>query len=217
MPVSLLFLFIGTVLYAYFTSGAATLPTELQGLDKADQVFPYFIVTQLPRGVAGLLIASIFAAGMSTISTSFNSVATVFLSDFYKKFKRKEAGEKESMKVLYLTTVVITVLAIAVALAMINVKSALDAWWKLASIFSGGMLGLFLLGAFVRRSRSTGAVIGIIIGIAVIAWMSLSSLADDPSRYGNIFHSYLTIVFGTLAIFLSGFLISLLPKKINPR
>ena len=121
------------------------------------------------------------------------------------------------MRVLYRTTVVITVLAISVALAMINVKSALDAWWKLASIFSGGMLGLFLLGAFTRRSRSTGAVIAVLVGIAVIAWMSLSSLAQDPSRYGNIFHSYLTIVFGTLAIFLTGFLISLWPGKVNRR
>ena len=152
---------------------------------------------------------------MSTISTSFNSAATVFLTDYYRKFRKGTPGEKESMKVLYRTTIVITFLAITVALAMINVKSALDAWWKLASIFSGGMLGLFLLGAFTRRSRSAGAVIGVICGIAVIAWMSLSSLADDPSRYGNIFHSYLTIVFGTLAIFLTGFLISLLPGRTN--
>jgi SSS family solute:Na+ symporter len=215
IPVSLLFLFIGTALYSYFTSGAATLPAELQDLDKADQVFPYFIVSQLPKGVPGLLIASIFAAGMSTISTSFNSAATVFLTDYYRKFRKRDPSEKESMKVLYLTTVVITLLAITVALAMINVKSALDAWWKLASVFSGGMLGLFLLGAFTRRSKSTGAVIGVICGIAVIAWMSLSSLSEDPSRYGNIFHSYLTIVFGTLAIFLMGFLTSLLPGRAN--
>jgi SSS family solute:Na+ symporter len=95
------------------------------------------------------------------------------------------------------------------------VKSALDAWWKLASVFSGGMLGLFLLGAFTRRSKSRAAVIGVILGISVIAWMSLSSLAEDPARYGNIFHSYLTIVLGTLTIFLSGFLITLLPRRLN--
>jgi len=215
IPVSLLFLFIGTALFAYFQSGAAILPEELMDLDKADQVFPFFIVSQLPTGVAGLLIASIFAAGMSTISTSFNSAATVFLTDYYKKYRKAKPSEKESMRVLYLTTVVITLLAITVALAMINVKSALDAWWKLASIFSGGMLGLFLLGAFTRRSKSRAAVIGVSLGIAVIAWLSLSSLAKDPSSYGNVFHSYLTIVFGTLTIFLSGFLIALLPRWLN--
>ena len=215
IPVSLLFLFIGTALYSYFSSGAALLPEELKSLDSADQVFPYFIVSQLPAGVTGLLLASIFAAGMSTISTSFNSSATVFLSDYYRKFSKKEQSEKGSMKVLYVSSVVISILGIVIALAMINVKSALDTWWKLASIFSGGMLGLFLLGAFSRRSSSQGAVIGIILGIGVIAWMSLSSLADDPSRFGNIFHSYLTIVFGTLVIFMSGFLISFIAGRAN--
>jgi len=160
-----------------------------------------------------LLIASIFAAGMSTISTSFNSSATVFLSDYYRKFGRGDQGEKGSMKVLYISSVIISVLGIVIALAMINVKSALDTWWKLASIFSGGMLGLFLLGAFSRRSKSPAAMIGVLLGIAVIAWMSFSSLADDPSRYGNIFHSYLTIVFGTLAIFICGFLITYFSRR----
>jgi len=213
IPVSLLFLFIGTALYTYYSSGAAILPDELQNPDNADQVFPHFIISQLPAGVSGLLIASIFAAGMSTISTSFNSSATVFLSDYYRKFGRGDQGEKGSMKVLYISSVIISVLGIVIALAMINVKSALDTWWKLASIFSGGMLGLFLLGAFSRRSKSPAAMIGVLLGIAVIAWMSFSSLADDPSRYGNIFHSYLTIVFGTLAIFICGFLITYFSRR----
>ena len=215
IPVSMLFLFIGTALYTYYTSGAAVLPADLQDLDKADQVFPHFIISQLPAGVSGLLIASIFAAGMSTISTSFNSSATVFLSDYYRRSGKREQDEKGSMKVLYISSVVISILGIVIALAMINVKSALDTWWKLASIFSGGMLGLFLLGAFSRYSRSPAAMAGVILGIAVIAWMSLSSLADDPTRYGNIFHSYLTIVFGTLAIFLTGFLISFISGRVN--
>jgi solute:Na+ symporter, SSS family len=215
IPVSLLFLFIGTALYAFYTSGAAPLPSELQALGKSDQVFPYFIVSQLPTGVTGLLIASIFAAGMSTISTSFNSASTVFLSDYYRKFGRQDQSEKGAMKVLYLSSVVISMVGILIALAMINVKSALDTWWKLASVFSGGMLGLFLLGAFSRRSTSLAAMVGTLLGIGVIAWMSLSSLSDDPSKYGNIFHSYLTIVFGTLVIFLTGFLISYLARRPN--
>jgi len=217
IPVSLLFLFIGTALFTYYSAGAATLPYELQGFDRADQIFPHFIVSQLPAGLSGLLIASIFAAGMSTISTSFNSSATVFLADYYRKFSKKQESDKASMKVLYLSSMVISVLGIVIALAMINVKSALDAWWKLASIFSGGMLGLFLLGAFSKFRSSGGALIGVILGIAVIAWMSLSSLAEDPSRYGNIFHSYLTIVFGTLAIFMAGFLVSYISGQSKAR
>ncbi len=214
IPVSLLFLFIGTALYSFYLSGEAVLPAELMNPDRADQVFPHFIVTQLPPGVAGLLIASIFAAGMSTISTSFNSSATVFLTDYYKRYLKRESSDRDSMKVLYISSAAITLIGIIIAIAMINEKSALDTWWKLASVFSGGMLGLFLLGAFSKLSRSGGAITGVICGVGVIAWLSISSLAEDPSRYGNTFHSYLTIVFGTLAIFLVGFLASVIGNKL---
>ena len=213
LPVSFLFVLTGTGLYAFYTSGAGSLPEHLTDPAQADQVFPYFIVNQLPAGITGLLLASIFAAGMSTISTSFNSSSTVFLTDFYRKMKGQGAGEKASMKVLYAATVIITVIAVGIALAMINVRSALDTWWKLASIFSGGMLGLFLLGAFARRSRNPEAVAGVVAGVAAIAWLSLSSLYGNPALYGNVFHSYLTIVIGTVAIFLVGFLLSLLGRS----
>jgi SSS family solute:Na+ symporter len=212
IPVSLLFLLTGTGLYTFYASGAASLPGHLQDPAQADQVFPYFIIDQLPVGVTGLLLASIFAAGMSTISTSFNSASTVFLTDFYRKFKGRKTGEREAMKVLYMATAIITLIAVGIALAMINVRSALDTWWKLASIFSGGMLGLFLLGAFSRKSTNPEAIAGVSAGVAVIAWLSLSSLTRNPALYGNVFHSYLTIVMGTTAIFLVGFLLSLLGR-----
>ncbi|WP_439132703.1 sodium:solute symporter, partial [Polaribacter sp.] len=149
LPISALFLFIGTSLFAYYNS-AEVLPDTLQDISKADRVFPHFIVNALPPGLTGLMIASIFAAGMSTISTSFNSSATVFLTDYYNKYFKKDATDKKRMQVLYISSVIISIIGIAIAIAMINVKSALDAWWKLSSIFSGGMLGLFLLGIFSK-------------------------------------------------------------------
>jgi SSS family solute:Na+ symporter len=213
IPVSLLFMITGTGLYAFYLSGAASLPEQLQDLSQADQIFPYFIVTQLPPGVTGLLLASIFAAGMSTVSTSFNSASTVFLTDFYTKITGNKGDQRQSMRALYGATLAITLIAIGIALAMINVRSALDAWWKMASVFSGGMLGLFLLGAFARNSKNGAAIAGVLTGVGVIGWLSLSSLADEPARFGNVFHSYLTIAIGTMTIFLTGFLISLLAGK----
>ncbi|GJM33594.1 MAG: sodium:solute symporter [Saprospiraceae bacterium] len=212
IPVSALFLFIGTALFAFYQSGAGVLPADLQNMNSSDRIFPYFIVTELPVGITGLLVASIFAAGMSTISTSFNSSATVILTDYYNKYFKKTATDKEAMRVLYLSSVVISVLGIAIGVAMINVKSALDAWWKLASIFSGGMLGLFLLGAFSERKNVLGAIIGVIVGLLVIVWLSLSNVFLGEDAIGNQFHTYLTIVFGTSAIFLVGFLVSLIKK-----
>ena len=213
IPVSFLFLFIGTALFAFYQSAAGSLPTDLQDPTKSDGVFPYFIVNELPVGVTGLLIASIFAAGMSTISTSYNSSATVFLTDYYQRFFRKTASDKEAMRVLYVSSFVISICGILIAIAMINVKSVLDAWWKLASIFSGGMLGLFLLGVFSRHKNTVGAVVAVIVGLCLILWLGLSNVFLGEDALGNQFHSYLIIVFGTSAIFLVGFLFTLFSNQ----
>lgn len=212
VPVSLVFLFIGTSLYAYYQSGVEILPVELQDPTKADQIFPYFIVHQLPSGITGLLISSIFAAGMSSISTSYNSAATVILTDFVGKY-RGRISERTKMSVLYMSTFLVSLVGISVAVAMINVKSALDAWWKLASVFSGGMLGLFLLGVFSKTENIRGAIIGTLAGLLVILYLSVSDIFPGPDTIGNRFHTYLTIVIGTLTIFLTGFLIGMVEKK----
>lgn len=210
IPVSFIFFFIGTALFSFYSSAAGDLPAELLDPVKSDRIFPYFIVNELPAGISGLLIASIFAAGMSTISTSFNSSATVFLTDYYKRYFKKNASDRESMKVLYVSSFIISVLGILIGMAMINVKSALDAWWKLASIFSGGMLGLFLLGIFSQVKKVIGAVFGVIAGLLVIIWLSAGPLVFGEDIAGSQLHSYLTIVLGTATIFLVGFIFSLL-------
>ena len=206
VPVSALFFFIGTALYGFYEAQPDLLPEGIP----ADKVFPHFIVNQLPAGITGLLIAAIFAAGMSTISTSINSTATIILTDYYNR-RNPNASQKSMMRVLYLASLIFGVLGIGVALAMINVKSALDAWWSLASIFSGGMLGLFLLAYFSRKATSINASIGVIIGVLVIFWMSISPLLSEDGSWSfirNPLHTNLTIVIGTSIIFLVGFLLT---------
>lgn len=208
IPVSLLFFFIGTALFAYYRVNVDLLPAELQTLEMGDRIFPYFIVNGLPKGLTGLLIASIFAAGMSTISTSLNSTATVLHTDYYDRYFRQGVSEHNSMRVLYIASVVMGALGVAAALAMTGVTSALDAWWALSSIFSGGMLGLFLLGYFSHKVRNVDAAIGVIIGVLVIAWMSLSPIYFTEGalvKFKTNLHTNLAIVVGTTAIFLTGF------------
>jgi SSS family solute:Na+ symporter len=216
IPVSFLFLFIGTSLFSFYSATPGILPTGTP----PDRVFPFYIIHNLPAGLTGLLIASIFAAGMSTISTSVNSSATVILNDYFKKSITNPDSEKSKMTILYLSTFIFSVLSILIALAMINVQSALDTWWKLASIFSGGMLGLFLLGYFSRKVNKTSAAIGVSVGVIVIGWMSLSPYLFKGTvlqAYTSPFHSYLSIVFGTTAIFVTGFFAGLISNKIrNP-
>jgi len=203
IPVSALFFLIGSALYSYYTAGVAPLPTEIQA--KPDYVFPYFIVNGLPVGLRGLLIASIFAAGMSTVSTSVTSAATVILTDYVKPLKTN-LSERGGLFVLRLCSVIVGVLGIIVAIAMLGVKSIIDAWWILSSIFSGGMLGLFLLGIIPRRISKVAALLGCLAGIIVIAWISLAGMWNLP---GPRLHEYLAIVLGTSTIFVIGFLASI--------
>ena len=199
IPVSLIFVYIGTALFSYYTARPELLPEGVAG----DKVFPYFIVHGLPTGITGLVIASLFSAGMSTISTSINSSATIILTDFFKKLHKGECGDRKEMAVLYSSSFLVGAIGIIVGMLMMKVDGVLDAWWKLASIFSGGMLGLLLLGLVCHKVKRTNAVIAVAVGLAVIAWMSF--LAP--------FHTYLTIVFGTTAIFLTGFILTKLSNK----
>ncbi|APZ92889.1 sodium:solute symporter [Fuerstiella marisgermanici] len=234
--VSVLFFFIGTGLFSLYYSDPVLLsevkaqvaetqlvqdgiePTEaaiaskaatLEPADIGDKVLPHFIVRKLPAGLAGLLIAAIFAAAMSSMDTSLNSSATLVLCDIYKRHFRPEVGERESMKVLYISTFAFGVVGTFTALAMIRVKSALDVWWNLQGIFTGGMLGLFLLGLISRRAKNAQAIVAVTVGILLILWLSLSTTDFWPaslSDWSNPLHSFMTIVLGTSSIVLVGVL-----------
>jgi SSS family solute:Na+ symporter len=219
LPVSAFFFFIGTALFAYYTARPELLPPDIAAdvaAGKGDRVFPLFIVERLPAGLTGLLIAAIFAAAMSTLSTSLNCAATLSLSDFYRRYFRPQSGEREAMWVLYGGTLLWGVIGTGTALAMIQVQSVLDAWWKLAGIFSGGMLGLFLLGLLSRRAGGAAAVAGVLLGVAVILWMTFSPTARWPAdlaRLRSPLHDFLIIVVGTLTILLAGLLLGRLGHR----
>jgi solute:Na+ symporter, SSS family len=205
VPLSAVFLFIGTALYAFYAARPDLLPPALREPGKTDSVFPWFIVSVLPSGMTGLLIAAIFAAAMSTISTCLNSSATVILSDYYRRYLRPGAGEREALRVLRVTTVAWGLAGTGAAVAMTTVRSALDAWWTLAGIFGGGTLGLFLLGFVSRRASARSAAAGVAAGIVLTLWMTLSpSWTALPASWRSPFHDFLVIVFGTAVILAVG-------------
>jgi SSS family solute:Na+ symporter len=178
-------------------------------VQQADRIFPHFIAHELPTGVTGLLLASIFAAGMSTISTSYNSSATIILTDYFVQYS--ELTEKKKMMVLYASTAVVGLLGMIVGIIMINTKSVLDTWWKLASVFSGGVLGLFLLSAFTTIQNVKAAIGGVVAGLTLIILMTVYNFI--PNSFWNQFHPYLTIVLGTSMVFIVGFVLGLILKK----
>ena len=178
--------------------------------DYGDRVFPHFIATRLPPGLAGLLIAALFAAAMSTVDTSLNSSATVILTDLYRRYARPDAGEREQMRALYAATLVMGVVGTGGAVAMIGIQSILDAWWTLSGVFAGGLLGLFLLGMIARQAHAAAAAVGVVCGLLVICWMTFSAspVLNLPPELRSPFHTNLIIVFGTVTIFTVGVLVS---------
>jgi len=228
--VALMFFFIGSILFSYgeanpeflaevklemvaadspglakSSAEAMRLAGELQPSDYGDKVLPHFIANKIPAGLAGLLIAALFAAAMSSIDTSLNSSATIALQDFYRRWVRPDADEAQSLRFLRVMTVIWGGIGTGVALAMMGVESILDAWWKLSGVFAGGMLGLFLLGFISRRANNAGAVTGATVGLLVILWLTFSTgLTGDLEWLRSPFHAHMTSVIGTLSIFLIG-------------
>ena len=174
IPISALLFLVGTGLFAFYAAQPELLP---DALGKGDKVFPHFIATELPAGVTGVLVAAVLAAAMSSVDSSLNGSATLTWCDLVKRFSQKEPSEATGMKVLHGATIVFGIIGTCAALAMIRVESALDAWWKISSIFSGGILGLFLLGLIVKRAKNVAAAIAVTIGVIVIFWLSARRLA----------------------------------------
>ena len=194
LPLTALFLYIGTTLFAFYSG-----PDHMLGeaITKGDQVFPHFIATQLPVGIKGLIIAAILAASMSTIDSALNCSATVLFVDYYKKYFKPSASEANSVKFLRLTTVIWGIAGIGVALLLINAKSALDIWWIIAGIFGGGILGLFLLGIFNVKIKQTQGIISVIFSILIIIWGSF--LRDLPDNFAWLECTIDPIIIGAMS------------------
>ena len=233
LPVSTMFFFIGSSLFSFYqthpddlqalrrqvaehrlASGGVNgvdpsieaVDANLTDRDVGDRAFPRFIAGRLPPGLAGLVIAAILAAAMSSVDSSLNSSATVMLYDIYRRYVRPGVDDRGSMRFLHVATFLWGAAGTGAALAMLNVQSVLDAWWKLSGVFAGGMLGLFLLGLMNRRAGSRAAAVAVFIGVAVILWMTLSRDSRLPPVLWNPFHDHLIIVFGTAVILVAGFI-----------
>jgi solute:Na+ symporter, SSS family len=169
IPLTAVFLYMGTALFAFYSPGGELLPDEIRAA--GDKVFPYYIATQVPVGLKGLIIAAIIAAAMSTVDSALNCSATVYLLDFHKRYINADINDTHSVKWLRIMTVVSGVLGIGFALlCMLGAESMLDLWWKIAGIFGGAILGLFVLALFQVRLTFWQGITSIVISSIVIGW-----------------------------------------------
>ncbi len=166
VPVSIIFFLLGTGLYVFYTSNPANMAIINPNIDS---VFPQFIVSQMPVGFSGLLIAAIFAAAMSTLSSNINSVSAVITSDFYKTIWSK-VTLKGSMSVARWAGIIVGMLGIGMALILAtwNIASLWDQFNTFLGLLTSGLGALFFLGIFFPRVGATSAFIGLVVGIVIL-------------------------------------------------
>lgn len=176
------FLFIGVLLFAYYApynageyalagaadSGiAATFP-----FSGGDKVFPDFITKHMPTGISGLVVAAIFAAALSS---SLNAIAATTVNDLYKPFA-KNASDKHILNLSGWLTVFFGIVQITVALAVMKQQSsALSMALSIASLINGPILGVFLVGTFIKKANQTAALVGMIASIGLMVYILLAT------------------------------------------
>ena len=167
--VSVAFYMIGTGLYTFYK----THPAELDiTMGQSDAIFPFFMMSQMPAGIAGALIAAIFAATMSTISSNINSVATAFSIDFWKRFR--PTTDSQLVVVARWASVVSGVVGLLLALFMAtwNIQSFLDFFNEALGLLTSGLGGLFFIAVFMKRVKGYAALAGFVAGEIVVFCMS---------------------------------------------
>lgn len=154
----------GLAIFAYFRAH----PEKFDPNAQNDQIVPLFVTQAMPTGMAGMVVAAIFASAMATVASAMNSVATIFTEDFYLKF-RPRATDRERLITLKTTSYVVGAIgtAMALLLAAQNLKSMMVVWSQFTALLGGGIVGVYTLGMFSRRANGFGAICGAIFSVVL--------------------------------------------------
>ena len=167
--VTIAFFTIGTGLYTFFKTHPADLDFTMA---KGDAIFPFFMMSQLPAGLAGLLIAAVFAATMSTIASNINSISTAFTVDLWSRFRTtSDTGKVRTARYAGVCAGLIGMF-IAILMAMVDIQSLLDYFNTILGLLSGAIGGLFMMGIFFPRIGSRAALLGFLCGTATVFYMN---------------------------------------------
>jgi len=202
LPAVVIFFGLGTVLYVFYHDNPSSIPSEQVG-----EVLPYFVVQELPVGIAGLIIAGIFAASQSTLSSSMNSVSAAYVTDLYPRL-RTGSNDRDNLRMARIVSVTVGIFGVASAMliAALDIEFIFDLFQEVLGIMGGTLAGVFVLGIFTKRANAHGVVWGIIIGVLTV-WFTRTYTDISVYLYGAI--SVLTTV-------MVGYVVSLFaPQKKN--
>lgn len=218
VPVWTIFMFIGTALFVFYHQNPLPAGTE------AAAVFPYYMMTQLPVGVVGFIVAALISAAICSLSADLNSLAAVGVEDYYKKIKPTASDENylSVSKWLIVVSGCISVLIGSLYLYAGN-EGVLGVIFTIYAIFSGGIVGIFMLGIFSARANKQGVNISIIVCVLFTAYAFLTSTEVgleghkmrllDFGRYNFTHHKLMLGVYSHLIVIVVGYIASLFYPK----
>jgi SSS family solute:Na+ symporter len=209
----ILFMSTGALLWSYYELNPTLLPDAVRA--KPDQVFAFFIAHELPAGITGIILAGLIAATMSTLSADLNSLASVLLEDYYKRWIRTDT-EKRNLFLSRMTVLITGLLSIFLAVAFTRIHSMADAALHFVSIVAGGVMGMYFLGMFTRRIHQNALYVAIAVGLIFIIWVYFtnSTILGLPRWLPMIkMHSLWLGLFSNIVVFTTGMVASLFIKK----
>ena len=188
----------GTALYVFYKSHPGQLDP---GMAKIDNIFPWYIMHELPAGLSGLLIAGVFAASMSSLDSSMNSMSSAIVTDFYRRFKTN-LSEPHCLSVARWLTGLFGLIGtlFAIVLASTDFKSLWDQFITIVGLLGGGLGGLFVLGIFTKRATSLGVGLGLLVG-GIMQYLA--------KTYTGL-HPFLFAAVGLFSCVIAGYIFSLL-------
>ncbi|MCC6679329.1 MAG: sodium:solute symporter [Phycisphaeraceae bacterium] len=215
IPIWAGFMFLGTCLFVYYhVHPDPRAAAMLTGESKAEQILPFYVITQLPPGLTGLIIAAITAAAMSSLDSSINSISTVFVVDIYRRYFVKNRTDRHYLKVAWCAATIVGLIMIggAVLLHEVPTKTLQDTGTIIVSLMGGGLLGIYCVGFFTRRGNARSVWLGIACTLLFVTWTLIAKNRPDllPHFLKVPFDLYYTDIFGNLIMFFVGYCVGAL-------
>jgi SSS family solute:Na+ symporter len=209
LPVWAAFMLIGSLLWSFYRLTGEAIPSSIH---KADQVFPHFLVTHIPSGLAGLFVAALLGSAMSMLASDMNCLSVIAVEDFYRFFKPRST-DRQLLRAGRIVVALTGIAAATIALRLAHTQgSALSLYYTITAVVAGGLAGLFLLAFLVPRATRVGAIAGILASLVVTAWGTLTEGGHilNLGRWNFPWHDYMIGALGHLVLLAVGIAVSLL-------
>jgi len=225
LPTWALFMFLGTALYVFYNyvyeSEHAMAVLEGAAGTRPEEILPYFVITQIPAGVTGIILAAVMAAAMSSLSSSINAFSSVMHSDIYARHLAPGKTDRHYVVVAKIVSGILglTMVVGAALLYALDETTLLDTTTLITSLTAGGLLGVYLLGFFTTLGDDRSMLFGIGFTLLFAAWMSLTQLDWIPEAVQSPIHGYYAGFLSHALMFVVGYLLGkyLFPRKYDER